>query len=109
MRSSRFQHRSGTCSTLRDAKLAQAQTNVEQAWAALFPTIAAQGKYTHNYKNVELGFMGPPLVLQPSEQLDGVVSITTPIIAPAAYPALSAVIHAPVTPEQAKELVPISK
>ncbi len=30
------------------ARLAQAQTNIEQAWAALFPTVAAQGKYTHN-------------------------------------------------------------
>jgi outer membrane protein TolC len=73
------------------ARLAQAQTNVEQAWSALFPTIAVQGRYTHNYKEVELGFAGSPLLLQPSNQLDGVFSLSAPLIAPAAYPALAAV------------------
>ena len=33
------------------ARLAGARTNIEQAWAALFPVVTAQGKYTHNYKN----------------------------------------------------------
>ena len=81
--------------TVERARLAQVQTNVEQAWAALFPTVAAQGKYSHNYKQVELGFdptgMGPKLLLQPSEQLDGAISATAPLLAPAAYPALEAV------------------
>jgi outer membrane protein TolC len=68
------------------ARLAQAQASVKQAWASLFPTLAAQGKYTHNYKEVALNFGGDALLLQPSEQIDGSVSFTTPLIAPAAYP-----------------------
>jgi outer membrane protein TolC len=77
--------------TVERARLAQAQTNVEQAWSTLFPTIAAQGKYTHNYKQVALLFGNSSLLLQPSEQLDVAGSVTMPIIAPAAYPALEAV------------------
>jgi outer membrane protein TolC len=73
------------------ARLSQAQAAVGQAWAALFPTLAAQGKYTHNYKEVALNFGGDALLLQPSEQFDGSISFTTPLLAPAAYPALSAV------------------
>jgi outer membrane protein TolC len=72
-------------------KLQQAQLGVEQAWAAFFPTVAAQGKYTHNYKQVELGFAGTPLLLQPSNQFDFSISASQPIISPAAYPALDAV------------------
>jgi len=73
------------------ARLAQAQTNVEQAWSSLFPTVAVQGRYTHNYKQFELGFAGTPLLLQPTNQLDGVFSMSAPLVAPAAYPALAAV------------------
>jgi outer membrane protein TolC len=89
------------------ARLAQAQTNIEQAWAALFPTITAQGKYTHNDSEARFGIAAmagdpnamPPvpatparvLTLQPQEQLDGVVNLSMPLIAPAAYPALEAV------------------
>ncbi len=76
--------------TVEQAKLLQAQTNVEQGWAALFPTVAAQGKYSHNYKQVELMFGPTPLLLQPSEQFDGAISFTAPLLAPAAYPALEA-------------------
>jgi outer membrane protein TolC len=86
--------------TVERARLAQAQTNVEQAWSALFPTVALQGKYTHNdYKDVFLPF-GPPLPgtntptnvkILPQEQLDGAINVSTPLIAPAAYPALDAV------------------
>ena len=36
------------------ARLEQAATTIDQAWAALLPTAAAQGKYTHNYKEVTL-------------------------------------------------------
>jgi outer membrane protein, multidrug efflux system len=34
------------------ARLEQSATNVEQAWVALLPQVTAQGKYTHNYKEV---------------------------------------------------------
>lgn len=34
----------------------QAATGVEQAWAALLPQVSAQGRYTHNYKQVALDF-----------------------------------------------------
>jgi outer membrane protein TolC len=73
------------------AKLAQAQTNVEQAWTALFPTLAGQAKYTHNYKQVAFPLGGQSLLLQPSEQLDLGVNATVPLLVPAAYPALDAV------------------
>jgi outer membrane protein TolC len=73
------------------AKLAQAQTSVEQAWTALFPTVAAQAKYTRNYKEVALNFGGSALLLQPSNQLDAAISATIPLLVPAAYPALDAV------------------
>jgi outer membrane protein TolC len=35
------------------ARLDESYTGIEQAWAALLPTVAAQGKYTHNYKPVK--------------------------------------------------------
>jgi outer membrane protein TolC len=73
------------------ARLQQAQTTVEQAWTVLFPTIAAQGRYTHNYKEVALPFGGSNLLLQPSEQFDVGLNASAPLIAPAAYPALAAV------------------
>jgi outer membrane protein TolC len=82
------------------ARLAQAQTNIDQAWSALFPTVAAQGKYTHNdFKDVAVPF-GPinpvtmlpaNITIQPQEQLDAQISATAPLIAPPAYPALEAV------------------
>lgn len=80
------------------ARLAQAQSSLETAWAALFPTVVAQGKYTRN--NITFAFpvsggdaSGPPVMLtiQPKNQLDGVVSFTAPLIAPPAYAALQAV------------------
>jgi outer membrane protein TolC len=73
------------------SRLAQAQTNIESAWGVLFPTVAAQGKYTRNYKQVALLFGGSGLLLQPTNQLDGVISVTLPVIAPPAYAALAAV------------------
>jgi len=72
------------------ARLEQAQVQVEQGWAALFPTLVAQGRYSRNYKEVELSFGGRPLLIQPLNQLDGSISLTLPIIAPPAYPALQA-------------------
>jgi outer membrane protein TolC len=95
------------------AQLAAAQTQTETAWSALLPTVSAQGKYTRNYVDVALGFpvpkldnMGNPvkdpvtnmpetmikkLELQPLNQLDGVISATTPLLAPAAWAALKSV------------------
>jgi outer membrane protein TolC len=34
----------------------QAEAGVQQAWASLLPVLSAQGKYTRNYKEVELDF-----------------------------------------------------
>jgi outer membrane protein TolC len=73
------------------AHLAQAQTNLDLAWAALFPTVAVQGKYTRN----NIAFVFPAgteiLTVQPKNQLDGVASFTAPLIVPSAYGALGAV------------------
>jgi outer membrane protein TolC len=89
------------------ARLAQAHTNIEQAWSALFPVVTAQGKFTRNYKNATLdfgalltglGFMPttPPttsfdVAILKQNQFDANISATLPLIAPAAYPALDAV------------------
>ena len=89
------------------ARLAAAHTNIEQAWAALFPVVTAQGRYTRNYKNATLDFgallngLGykptvPPttsfdVTILKQDQFDANVSATMPLIAPAAYPALDAV------------------
>jgi outer membrane protein TolC len=74
------------------AHLAQAQTNLELAWAALYPTVAAQGKYTRN--NIAFTFPISPtetLTVQPKNQLDGSLSFSVPLLAPSAYLALQAV------------------
>jgi len=81
------------------ARLAQVQTTLSSAWALLLPTIAAQGRYTRNYH--EFFFPGavdpttmmqaPGLLIQPVNQLDGVVSFNAPLIVPAAYPGLKSV------------------
>jgi outer membrane protein TolC len=75
------------------ARLAQVRTNVEQAWAALFPRVAAEGRYSRNYKQAEISFGPgvPPLVVQPANQLDGAITFSMPLVAPPAYPALQAV------------------
>jgi outer membrane protein TolC len=47
-------------------RIAIANAGVEQARAALLPTVAAQGKYTHNYKEVDFdvgSLLGPTLGL----------------------------------------------
>jgi outer membrane protein TolC len=47
-------------------RIAIANAEVEQARAALLPTVAAQGKYTHNYKEVDFdvgSLLGPTLGL----------------------------------------------
>jgi len=73
------------------ARLAQAQTNIESAWALLLPNIAAQGKYTRNYARVEFPSAMGNLLIQPYNQLDGAISFQAPLIYPAAYPGLKAV------------------
>jgi len=73
------------------AHLAQAQTNLDLAWAALFPTVVAQGKYTRNNVAFEFQAGTAMLTVQPKNQLDGALSFTAPLIAPSAYGALEAV------------------
>jgi outer membrane protein, multidrug efflux system len=77
------------------ARLVQAHVTVDKAWTVLFPTIAAQGKYTRN--NVLFQFPSTPvpsmptLTIQPLDQLDGALSVSLPLVVPAAYPGLRAV------------------
>jgi outer membrane protein TolC len=84
------------------ARVVEARTTVEQAWAALVPTVSVQGKYTRN--NIAFPFSAPVtdaagnptgqirhIVIQPLNQLDGVASAVAPIIAVPAYAALSSV------------------
>ena len=92
------------------ARVAQAQTSIDQAWALLLPTVAAQGKYTRNYKAINFpgpiitdnagqpildangdAIHAPGILIQPLNQLDGVISFNAPLIVPAAYPGLEAV------------------
>ena len=111
------------------ARLDESAVSVEQARVALLPTISAQGKYTHNYKSVDLNLSEftastndlattivassgnaaenaavssfqhqlsaaiaaqPPIVIQPSEQLNAYLNATVPLIAPSSYYALHA-------------------
>lgn len=85
------------------ARVAQAHAGVLQAWVALLPQVSAQGKYTHNYKEVELKFsdlstmfglppnaFGPNAIIQKQEQLDGSLIATVPLLVPWAYGALKA-------------------
>ena len=81
--------------------LQQAAINVDRAWTALFPNVAVQGKYTRNNREfsfpVTIPVPGNPngitktLIIQPLNELDGVASFTTPLLAPASYPAVRAV------------------
>jgi outer membrane protein TolC len=93
------------------ARLEQVQTQLASAWALLLPTIAAQGRYTRNYALAEFPGAGitdlygqpvldpvtgyqvhaPGLLIQPVNQLDGVISFNAPLIVPAAYPGLKSV------------------
>ncbi len=84
------------------ARLDQSAVDVSQAWAALLPKISAQGKYTHNYKDVELdpsrftpaGVSPPPtadpITFQKLNQLNAGLTAVVPLVVPSAYPALSA-------------------
>ncbi|HEY8925575.1 MAG TPA: TolC family protein, partial [Polyangia bacterium] len=74
------------------ARLAQAETTVEQAWNVLFPTLAAQGKYTRNNRGFSFGnpVTMQNLDIQKVDQLDVGASLSTLLFAPAAYPGLNA-------------------
>jgi outer membrane protein TolC len=74
------------------ARLAEAQTSVDQAWSALFPTVTSQAKYTRNYRGIApLMFLGKTLELQSLNQWDFGVTAVAPLLVPAAYSALDAV------------------
>ena len=77
------------------AALVAAQTQTETAWSALLPVIAAQGKFTRNYAEVQFPantFGNPtPLTLQPLNQWDASINGTTPLLAPAAWAGLKSV------------------
>jgi OMF family outer membrane factor len=110
-------------------RITVAAAGVEQARAALFPTLAVQGKYTHNNKEVDFDAAQlaqptfaiadairtttdnaaeaavlaqvesdaraqlaaqPTVVITKKEELDGVVSVSLPLVVPSGYFALSA-------------------
>lgn len=73
------------------ARLAQAQANLDMAWTTLFPTVAAQGKYTRNNTAFNFQLGSENLTIQPKNQLDGAISFTAPLLVPAAYVALGSV------------------
>jgi outer membrane protein TolC len=77
------------------AQLAAAQTATEAAWSALLPVVLAEGRYTRNYAQVQFPFMvmgmTKGLLIQPLNQWDGVISATTPLVAPAAWAGLKSV------------------
>jgi len=96
--------------TAERARLAQAETAIASAWSLLLPTVAAQGKYTRNYRDVVFGagivldpsmfpmavplpdqLQPKPLSIQPLNQLDAAISFNAPLIVPAAYPGLQSV------------------
>lgn len=74
------------------ARLAQAETAVEQAWNVLFPTLAAQGKYTRNNRGFSFAnpVTGQSLDIQKVDQWDVGATMSTLLFAPAAYPGLNA-------------------
>ncbi|MBK7861863.1 MAG: TolC family protein [Archangiaceae bacterium] len=83
------------------ARLDQAEAVVDTARAGLLPTVTAQGKYTRNSKQSSLeiadGTPGGPgplatrtVVITDQNQLDGVFAVTAPLLAPAAWGAVSA-------------------
>lgn len=80
------------------ARLDQSAADISQAWAALLPRVSAQGKYTHNYKDVELNvpfgaYADEPIVFLKREQLNAGVTAVVPLVVPSAYSALSAAHH----------------
>src|SRR5215510_11823385 len=60
-------------------RVAEANAGVEQARAALLPTVAAQGKYTHNYREVDFNAL-----LVPTFGIADAIRATTTVPAEAA-------------------------
>src|SRR5690348_12594264 len=60
------------------ARVEQAQAGTQQALAALLPTVAANGKYTHNYKEVILS--ATTLAPGAAEQAQLIGDLTTAVI-----------------------------
>jgi len=78
--------------TAEQARLEQAQVNVDRAWTVLFPTLAAQGKFTRNNTAFPFQVNATEIrTIQPVNQLDAAINFTMPLLVPAAYPALHAV------------------
>ena len=75
------------------AQLKQAETNTDQAFTALFPTLTAQGKYTRNNKQAAFPLPGSTtaLVIQPYNQLDASLNFTSLLFSPAVYTGLKAI------------------
>lgn len=78
------------------ARLTGAEASIEQARAALLPTVSAQGKYSHNIPDVTISIpngMGQPptrSAITPADQLDASLTAVVPLVVPAAYPAYAA-------------------
>jgi outer membrane protein TolC len=79
------------------ARVLGAEASIEQARAALLPTVAAQGKYTHNIPEVIVTL--PPATpggdaresaITPANQLDAVLTANVPLVVPSAYSAYAA-------------------
>jgi outer membrane protein TolC len=66
--------------------IAQASSDVGRARALLLPSLALQGRYTRNDREAGFG----DVTLQARDQLDASATLTVPLIAPPAYPAVSA-------------------
>ena len=72
------------------ARLEQSQANVENAWVALLPQIAVQGKYTHNYKEIALD--PRTLSASPTLQSEAVGGLAATIAGASSDPGLKAAV-----------------
>lgn len=83
------------------ARLVGAEASIEQARAAMMPTIAAQGRYSYNIPEVSFQpddvtlddgrIVTPPaVVITPAHQFDAALNASVPLVVPAAYSAYAA-------------------
>lgn len=75
------------------ARVAQAAADVGAARARLLPSAAVQGRYTRNDQEVAFELGGASLTLQPLDQVSASETLTVPLVAPGAYPAVRAARH----------------
>jgi outer membrane protein TolC len=83
-----------------NARLDQASAAVDASRAGLLPLVSLQGRYTRNSKQASIDVPeasssgGPPslktVVITDQNQLDGIIAVTAPLVAPAAWGAYSA-------------------